>query len=80
MQIKVSLFGIAREIAGQATLSLGMEETAQVSDLLEKLKDLYPEMSKLRSLAVAKNQEYAQPDDMLKENDEIALIPPVSGG
>jgi len=40
----------------------------------------YPEFSKLSSLAVAVNSEYAQDDVPLNRNDEIAIIPPVSGG
>jgi len=44
------------------------------------MNDSYPEFSKLSSLAVAVNGEYASNDVPLLNNDEIAIIPPVSGG
>jgi len=44
------------------------------------LKDKYPKFRELRSLYVAVNSEYAKDHYVLKEQDEIAIIPPVSGG
>ena len=77
--ITIKLFGIAREMVGSSTLTIdGPLES--VADLLAYLKITYPEMQKLNSLMVAVNSEYAGADTLLKEADEIALIPPVSGG
>ena len=77
--LKVKLFGITREIVGSPVMELDVP-VSTVGELLSSLKSDYPEMNKLTSLLVAVNSEYANSDSVLKENDEIALIPPVSGG
>ena len=76
------LFGIARDIVGESTLKISADNKApsSVSELKEMLSKTYPEFRMLSSLAVAVNSEYAQDDVPLDRNDEIAIIPPVSGG
>ncbi|MCX2719600.1 MoaD/ThiS family protein [Lentiprolixibacter aurantiacus] len=79
----ILLFGITKDIVGQPTLSLSHSEAQGLhtaGELKEFLKDNYPDMKKLSSLAVAVNSEYAQDEHAIKEEDEIAIIPPVSGG
>ena len=76
--IKVKLFGIARDIVGSS--SLDVEHAGTVAELIEKVKSNYPGFSKLTSLMVAVNAEYAELEDKINNNDEVALIPPVSGG
>ena len=80
MQIKIAAFGITRDIVGARELDLQLKENATVNDLRTALGEAYPRLSDLASLAIAVNQEYAQNDIQLSENDEIVLIPPVSGG
>ena len=77
--ITIKLFGIAREMVGSSSLTID-SPLESVADLLAYLKITYPEMQKLNSLMVAVNSEYAGSDTLLREADEIALIPPVSGG
>lgn len=79
-QISVLLFGITRDLTGQSSLSLPLVEGAQVSDLLQALTEQFPDLGRIRSLMVAVNGEYAEPDQVLSTKDEVALIPPVSGG
>jgi molybdopterin converting factor subunit 1 len=76
----IQLFGITRDIVGQTELSLSLEQNSTVDTLLSKIKQQYPDLQKIKSILVAVNSEYAQLDDTLSANDEIALIPPVSGG
>ena len=78
--IQVALFGIAREIVGQSVLTVPAGEGQSVGELLATLRAQYPELGRLRSLAVAVNNEYADEEVALHARDEIALIPPVSGG
>jgi len=80
--MEVLLFGIAKDIVGQSQLQFSETEKVpgSVSELKQMISASYPEFSKLSSLAVAVNSEYAQDDVSLKRNDEIAIIPPVSGG
>ncbi|MBX0291661.1 molybdopterin converting factor subunit 1 [Hymenobacter sp. HSC-4F20] len=80
MNLKIALFGIAREIVGQPSLEVSAPEGQSVQTLLAGLREQYPALSRLSSLAVAVNNEYAEDDTTLSERDEIALIPPVSGG
>ena len=57
-----------------------MSQSADVQTILGKLKNDFPKLQAIKSLLVAVNSEYAESDLILSENDEIALIPPVSGG
>lgn len=78
--ISVLLFGIARDLTGQSTVSIPLGGEVSVADLLSQLHQRYPALTGIRSLLVAVNGEYAEGDQLLTNNDEIALIPPVSGG
>lgn len=78
--ISVLLFGITRELVGQSKLTCPLPAEARVGDLLDTLKTNYPRLSEIKSLLVAVNNEYAEPDQRILATDEIALIPPVSGG
>ncbi len=79
--MNVLLFGIAKDIVGKSELNLESNNTIQsVSDLISYLKNTYPEFQQLDALAVAVNNTYATPEKALTDKDEIAIIPPVSGG
>ena len=80
MKLNVLLFGITRDIVGQSKLTHEVPADATVPQLVESLKQRYPAFQDLNSMMIAVNNEYGQPDQSLHENDEIALIPPVSGG
>lgn len=80
MKLKIALFGIAKEIVGQSVLEVDAPAGQPVQTLLEQLRDQYPALRQLSSLAVAVNNEYAEDTQLLQEQDEIALIPPVAGG
>ncbi|MEZ4968080.1 MAG: MoaD/ThiS family protein [Flavobacteriaceae bacterium] len=82
----ILLFGVTKDIIGSATLSMpsssefGSKKSKTVKELKEYLGKIYPELKKLSSLAVAVNNSYANDDTIIDNFDEIALIPPVSGG
>jgi len=80
MKITVLAFGIAKEIIGQLELTLQLPEEATVADLKSHLVSQFPDFQKLASLRVADNTDYADDTQLLHSNDEIVLIPPVSGG
>ena len=80
MKIEIALFGITKQIIGTPSLSCELAEGVNVRSLLAKLHQDYPRLQNLKSLLVAVNSEYAEDEQVLKEKDEIALIPPVSGG
>lgn len=80
--MEVLLFGIAKDIVGKSSFRFNEEEVVPISvaELKKKLKNTFPEFGHLSSMAVAVNSEYATDDTTLKKEDEIAIIPPVSGG
>ena len=80
MTIKILTFGIARDIIGSSHFEVSMAEGSTVVDLKKHLLDRFPRFSNLSSLMIAVNAEYGVEDTVLKERDEIALIPPVAGG
>ena len=77
--MEVKLFGIAKEIVGSATLHIN-EEVTNVADLKKFLFDSYPDFNSIHSFAVAVERVYADDDKLISSDNEIAIIPPVSGG
>lgn len=80
MKINVLAFGIAKDIFGKSSVSLELANDANVYNLKYSLEHQYPRLKQLASYMVAVNNEYALPGDTIHESDEIAIIPPVSGG
>ncbi len=78
--MKILAFGIAREIFGGSTIEVELNENAAVSDLKQLLEERYERLKAIRSYMVAVNNEYAADDKAISARDEIAIIPPVSGG
>jgi len=79
--IRVLFFGAARDVVDQNPFSLSLEGTPTVSSAFQQLVERFGGLERFgRSLLFAVNQEYATPDTDLKENDELAIFPPVSGG
>ena len=82
MRISVRLFAILRERAGRSALELDLPDGATVGDALECLREEPGLDEPLRRIqvGVAVNREYASAADELSAGDELALVPPVSGG
>ena len=81
--IRVLLFGAARDVLPEKSspLTLALNEPPTVASAFQQLVAKYPDLERFgRSLLFAVNQEYATPETELKENDELAIFPPVSGG
>jgi len=81
MRVRVLFFGVLKEIAGKSTDEIDVRDGASVRDVLLHYQSQIPQLqASLSSIALAVNQQYAGADTKLKANDEIALLPPVSGG
>ncbi|WP_091372968.1 MoaD/ThiS family protein [Mucilaginibacter sp. X5P1] len=80
MNINVLAFGIAKDIFGGSTVRLELANDATVYNLKYSLENQYPRLKQLASYMIAVNNEYALLGDTIHESDEIAVIPPVSGG
>ncbi len=79
LRVRVRLFASFREAAGTGHLTSELDEGAHVSDLLTQLSARIPALGATRGL-IALNQTYVDADAVLHDGDEVALIPPVSGG
>jgi MoaE-MoaD fusion protein len=79
VQIQVLFFGILKDLAGRAGESLELSEGATLSDVLQHYEQDIPR-ELMASLAMSVNREYASPEVRLRQGDEVALLPPVSGG
>lgn len=73
-------FGIMRDIVGGSTLGYNIRTGMTVVELQANLKEHYPKIAELQSFLIAVNNEYGDDHLVIKKGDEIALIPPVSGG
>ncbi|MDF1662274.1 MAG: molybdopterin converting factor subunit 1 [Planctomycetota bacterium] len=81
MEIKVLVFARLRELFGEDEVTLSLVDGATVQDVLNAMIEAQPSLKdSQRALHVAVNQDIAEPDQVVKEADEIALFPPVGGG
>ncbi len=81
MRVTVRLFARLRDIAGAAELSRDVAPGATVRTLWQELAAEFPEMiSYERSISTAVNADYALRTQVLSDGDEVAFLPPVSGG
>ena len=79
MVVNILFFGSTAEIAGTRNLDRHGEDEETVSDLISKLFRDYPALEK-HKLLIAVNEQYADPDTILNDGDEIAIFTAVSGG
>ena len=81
IRVKVLFFGRLKEIAGHAEESLEISDAATIEQLFAHFVSQIPELAKFRpSLVASCNQEFAAWNTPLHSGDEIAFLPPVSGG
>lgn len=81
MRVRVLFFGMLKELAGKPVDEVEVCDGASVRELLQHYESQIPQLkNSLSSIALAVNQHYASPDTALHPNDEVALLPPVSGG
>ncbi|AFZ48562.1 thiamine S protein [Cyanobacterium stanieri PCC 7202] len=81
MTVKVKLFAIYQEIYQTSELSLDIPENTRVGDILQKMISEKSELQPWQSITrFAVNLQFVSPDYILEQGDEIAFIPPVSGG
>jgi molybdopterin synthase catalytic subunit len=81
VRIRVRLFAIQRELAGTREVPLDLQDGGSVEDAWSALVARYPALAPGRAFVrFARNADYAEPDTRLADGDELAVIPPVSGG
>jgi molybdopterin synthase catalytic subunit len=81
MQVRILFFGMLKDMAGRGCDLLTLPEHATLDDVVFHYEKITPKLREIApSIAISINQEFAPPDSPLKEGDEIAFLPPVSGG
>lgn len=81
MIISIRLFARARDLAGSDVLNVELAEGATIAELRRRLADDYPALaSLLQRSALAVANDFADDSRILSANDEVAVLPPVSGG
>ncbi|OYQ62387.1 molybdopterin synthase sulfur carrier subunit [Pseudanabaena sp. SR411] len=81
IQITVKLFAIFQEVIATDEMQIKLESGTSVSTIFDRLVSQHPHLEKWRSLTrYAVNLNFVDPQTILKNGDEVALIPPVSGG
>ena len=80
MNINLVLFGIAKDIVGASRSQFEVAEGVVISELKQSLVKKYPRMKDLTSISFAVGTEYVADDYQLENNEEVVIIPPVSGG
>src|SRR5258708_37987235 len=81
IHVRVLFFGAARDAVGCDCLKIQINSAATVAGAFAQLLADYPALARFgNSLLFAVNQEYALPDRRLSDDDELAVLPPVSGG
>ena len=81
VRVKVLFFGRLKDVVGQPEESLDLNHASTIEQLFALYSERIPELAKYRSSVVAsRNQEFAAWDTPLHSGDEVAFLPPVSGG
>jgi MoaE-MoaD fusion protein len=81
VQVRVLFFGVIREIVGQREATLDLADGASLSAVLDSYSSRFPRLrDMLPSVVVALNQQFSNPSAPVANGDEVALLPPVSGG
>jgi molybdopterin synthase sulfur carrier subunit len=81
IRVKVLFFGRLKEIVGHAEESLEFTDASSIEQLFAHFAARIPELAKFRtSLVASRNQEFAAWETPLRAGDEVAFLPPVSGG
>jgi MoaE-MoaD fusion protein len=81
MQVRVLFFGILKDIVGTAEETLQVSPGTTLSGLFERYAERFATLHNRRSsILLARNQEFSTPETELTDGDEVAFLPPVSGG
>jgi len=81
MLVKVKFFASCRELAGTSSIDLELSDASTTNDLVIMIQRLFPSLHNITGeVSIAVNKKYVKEPVVLKSGDEIALIPPISGG
>src|SRR4051812_45496648 len=81
MRIRLLYLGMLKELAGTPAEDIEVPDGSTAADLWSHVAERFPKMKGYeRSIAISVNQEFAARSTVLRDGDEVGLLPPVSGG
>jgi molybdopterin synthase catalytic subunit len=81
VRVKVLFFGQLKDIVGRSQESVEAPDGASLSTIFDRYADAFPRIREMAgSIVLARNHEFSPPSSTLADGDEVALLPPVSGG
>ena len=80
MVVSVHFLGPQRKMAGARKIKIPLLEESRVNDLLNHLQDQYPDLTLSEDFIVSVNDRISKPNQVLKSNDVIAILPHIGGG
>lgn len=81
MKVRLLFFAILRDLTGSDARELSLPEGSTARDVWQTLRDAHPQLAAyIDPPMTAINESYAEADDVLRDGDELAFIPPVAGG
>jgi len=80
VKIKILFFGMSKDIVGKNSETLEFDDKLSIQEFRQRLINILPGLKEMETYTIAVNEEYAEEEQLLSDNDTIAIIPPVSGG
>ena len=80
MNIEILFFGITSDLIGERSIEMEFQDEINLQEFKKSLLEKFPKLKQHINFSMAVNMEYAEETIVLKNNDIVALIPPVSGG
>ena len=71
---------MSKDIVEKNSVTLEFEDKLSIKEFRQQLMNIFPGLKEMETYTIAVNEEYAEEEQLLSENDTIAIIPPVSGG
>ena len=71
---------MSKDIVGKNSETLEFDDKLSIQEFRQQLTNIFPGLKEMETYTIAVNEEYAQEEQLLSDNDTIAIIPPVSGG
>lgn len=81
LKVKIRYFALYRDLSGKSDETMDLKDGSTLDSLLDEVRESHPIFSKQSGeFLLAVNEEYAAPETVLKDGDEVAIFPNVSGG
>lgn len=80
IKVSVYAFGVSKDIIGKKQFEMSIPEDSSVSEFKQLIVDQYPRFRDITGFHIAIGDEYARDEDSISNDDQLSILPPVSGG